>query len=327
MTIEIKRCTRCILPDNYPNISFDSEGVCNVCRTFEKRWKDYDWDTKERELADIFSKAKAKNKRYDCMIPVSGGKDSAYVLYICTQKYKMKALAVNFNNGFASPESNKNLAAMARMFDADFVSWSPRWSTLKNAYRTFFLKTGDFCPPCSRAITAYTYRLAQSEGIPLIVLGYNPKTDVNPPEVEIIDQRLFKDVMRDNLDEREKKDFTIFEPRRFFTKRINLPSYIEFKENNITYVLEKYLDTPGGFSGEMHFDCMVSPVANWLRRRKWGFDKKTQKYAALVRDNQMTRQEALDKAEGPDAVREPEILGEFIKCLEITRNQYCPNVS
>jgi len=307
------------LPDNYPNIKFDINGVCNICLSFERRWKDYDWNKKERELEEIFDRFKAKRRRYDCLVPVSGGKDSAYALYICTQKYKLKTLAVNFNNGFASPIASQNLAVMAREFNADFISWTPRWNTLKQAYRTFFLKTGDFCPPCSRAITSYTYRLAQKERIPLIVLGFNPKTDINPPEVEIIDQRLFKDVIGDELTYRDKKDFLIFEPRRFLTKRIDLPAYIPFNETEMIDELEKALHNVGGFSGDMHFDCIVSPVAKWLRRKKWGFDKKTQKYAAFVRDGQMTREEAMAKAEGPDAEQEPEILEYFMKMLDVTR--------
>jgi len=315
-----KRCTSCILPDKYPNIFFDDKGICNECKSFEEKWKNHDWVTKRIELENIFEKARSKKRRYDCMVPVSGGKDSAYALYVCSQKYKLKTLAVNFNNGFASPVSSKNLALMARRFDCDFVSWGLKWSTLKEAYRTFFLKTGDFCPPCSRAITSYTYRLAQKEGIPLIVLGFNPKTDINPPEVEIIDQRLFKDVMCDSLNKKEMKDFLIFEPRRFLTKRINLPYYIEFKEKDMVLELEHFLGNTGGFSGDMHFDCMVSPVANWLRRRKWGFDKKTQKYAALVRDGQMTREEAMRNEESDDTGKEPEILHYFMKMLDITRD-------
>ena len=230
----------------------------------------------------------------------------------------MKALAVNFNNGFVSEIASQNLSKMAKEFNADFISWGPRWSTLKKAYRTYFLKTGDFCPPCSRAITSYTYRLAQRERIPLIVLGFNPKTDVNPTEVEIIDQRNFKDVVGNALSPREKKDFLIFEPRRFLTKRIDLPSYIPFVEKEITATLEQAVQTPGGFSGGMHFDCLVSSIPNWLRRRKWGFGKKTQKYSAFVRDGQMTREEAIDACEGADANNEPEALEYFMKMLDLT---------
>ncbi len=319
MENSVRRCTRCILPDSYPKISYDAEGVCNVCRTFEERWKDYDWESQGHELEVIFDKAKAKKRRYDCMVPVSGGKDSAYALYICAQKYKLKVLAVNFNNGFASPVAAENLAIMARRFDVDFISWSPKWSTLKKAYRTFFLKTGDFCPPCSRAITSYTYRFAQKEGIPLIVLGFNPKTDINPPEIEIIDQRLFKDVIGNSLTDREKKDFLIFEPRRFLTTRIDLPAYIQFNENQMVHELEQFLGSAVEFSGDMHFDCIVSPVAKWLRRKKWGFDKKTQKYAAFIRDGQITREQAMERAEGLDAEKEPEILGDFMEMLNVTR--------
>jgi len=316
----MKRCLKCILPENYPRITFDENGICNYCNSFDKKWKKYDWESKGVEIENLIKKVKLKNRRYDCIVPVSGGKDSSYTLYICTQKYKMKVLAVNFNNGFASQVACQNLAVLAKQFDADYISWAPKWSTLKLAYKTFFLKTGDFCPPCSRAITAYTYRLAQHERIPLIILGFNPKTDTNPSEIEIIDQKLFKDVMGQEMNKREQQDFTMFEGRRFLTKRIDLPAYIPFVEKNISCELENLLSIKNAFSADMHFDCKMSPVANWLRRRKWGFGKKTQKYSALICDGQMTREEALEKAEGPEAEKEPEILQEFMELLDLTKD-------
>lgn len=314
----MKRCSKCILPSTYPNIKYDNRGICNICDSFEKRWKNYDWDKKRIELESIFEKAKSKKARYDCIVPVSGGKDSAYALYICTQIYKMKVLALNFNNGFVSQIAFENLSKMAKSFDADYISWGPKWSTLKLAYRTFFLKTGDFCPPCSRAITAFSYRVAQNEGVPLIILGFNPKTDINPSEVEIIDQRHLKHVMANEITKAEMADFLFFEARRFFTKRIDLPSFIPFREEEIRNVLNDALGADSAFSGGMHFDCTMSPVADWLRRRKWGFGKKTQKYSALIRDGQMTREEALKSAEGPDAENEPESLSVFMKMLDLS---------
>ena len=70
----------------------------------------------------------------------------------------------------------------------------------------------------------------------------------------------------------------------------------------------------------MHFDCTVSSVANWLRRKKWGFGKKTQKDSALICDGQMSREEALENAEGPDAGKELEVLNEFMEMLGLIRD-------
>ena len=58
----MKRCVRCILPESYPNISFDSDGVCNVCHSFEQRWGKYNWDKKREEFESIVANAKSKKE-------------------------------------------------------------------------------------------------------------------------------------------------------------------------------------------------------------------------------------------------------------------------
>jgi len=317
----MKRCSRCILPDTYPHIDFNNNGICSVCNAYDQRWAEYNWAGKKEDLARIFAKAKKKQRKYDCLVPVSGGRDSSYVLYVCTQVYNLKCLAVNFDNGFVSAAAAQNLRAMAHRFGADFVYWKPKWARLKTAYRTFLLKTGDFCPPCTRAITSYTYKLAQHERIPLIVLGCNPITDNNPIEVEVNDQILFKDVMKGEMSRQDFSDFVMFEGRRFLTKRINLPSYLHFDEQKMTETLERALPECGGFSGHMHFDCEMSVVADWLRRRKWQFGKTTQKYAALVREGSITREQALAASEAPHLLEEPPALATFLEKLEISRSE------
>lgn len=77
----MRRCTKCILPDHFPNIKFDSNGVCNYCHEWDIKWSTFDYAKAERELVTIFDSAKAKKRRYDCLIPYSGVRDSSYVVY------------------------------------------------------------------------------------------------------------------------------------------------------------------------------------------------------------------------------------------------------
>ena len=72
----IKYCRRCVMPETKPDLFIDEEGVCNACRSFEQR-KSIDWDTRKEELLSILERYRSKDGRnYDCIIPVSGGKDS-----------------------------------------------------------------------------------------------------------------------------------------------------------------------------------------------------------------------------------------------------------
>jgi len=83
------RCSKCILPEDFPNIQFDDKGVCNYCAAWDGKWKQFDSNRSEQELVSIIDAAKAKKRRYDCLIPYSGGRDSSYVVYLCKNKYNL----------------------------------------------------------------------------------------------------------------------------------------------------------------------------------------------------------------------------------------------
>ena len=74
----MKYCTRCVMPDTKPDLLLDEQGVCNACRSFEKR-KEINWGTRKEEFFKVFEKYRSKDSsNWDCIIPVSGGKDSTY---------------------------------------------------------------------------------------------------------------------------------------------------------------------------------------------------------------------------------------------------------
>lgn len=87
----LKRCTRCIMPETWTGISFDEEGVCSICREAEKKVK-IDWNERQKWLKEILQKykdyAKQKGNKYNCVIVSSGGKDSTYVLWAAVKKLK-----------------------------------------------------------------------------------------------------------------------------------------------------------------------------------------------------------------------------------------------
>ena len=100
MDDNITRCKRCILPRSSPGLTFDESGVCSMCQAYERRWSNLDYKKSEEYVTNIFEAARSKNNKYDCVIGLSGGKDSSYALYLCIQKYKLKPLCVTFDNGF-----------------------------------------------------------------------------------------------------------------------------------------------------------------------------------------------------------------------------------
>lgn len=109
--MEIIRCKRCLLPSSINGITFDTDGVCNHCRSYERDFAQWDVikDRKAIEFQELLARAKSLNRPYDCLVPLSGGKDSTYVLYLVTKVYKLRTLAVTLDNGYLSDLAKENI--------------------------------------------------------------------------------------------------------------------------------------------------------------------------------------------------------------------------
>ena len=110
--IEYKRCNRCISDSTIPGISFNAEGICSLCEFHDELCKLYPENQEsEYKLSQIIKKLKKKGqgKKYDCIVGISGGRDSIYLLYITVKKFKLRPLAVHFNDGFDNPVAGENM--------------------------------------------------------------------------------------------------------------------------------------------------------------------------------------------------------------------------
>ena len=124
----MRYCQRCCYPENaQPSIIFDEQGVCSGCRVVESR-PSIDWAERERWLVELLdeykSKAKAARNPYDCIIPVSGGKDSHYQAYLMKVKYGMNPLFVTYNHLYNTKVGLRNLENMFRKFSCDLIRFS-----------------------------------------------------------------------------------------------------------------------------------------------------------------------------------------------------------
>lgn len=112
----MRRCTRCMLPETFPGIACDSAGVCNYCHSHQPVRVQG-----EARLAETLSGYRDRGREYDCIVPISGGRDSAYVLHQMVTKYRMRVLALTVDSGFILPEGVRNIEAVTRALGVPHV--------------------------------------------------------------------------------------------------------------------------------------------------------------------------------------------------------------
>lgn len=169
----MKYCKNCVYPSVAVNLNFDNE-LCTSCITFDKFnniSKEF-WEIRRKKFEDIILEAKSKNSSYyDCIIPVSGGKDSYFQTHIICKEYNLKPLLITYNGNNFLPEGNYNRDRMKEIFNADHIVWGPSVEVLKKLNRLGFEKMGDMNWQNHCGIFTAPIQMASRFKVPLIIWG------------------------------------------------------------------------------------------------------------------------------------------------------------
>lgn len=305
----IKRCSRCILTEEFPNIQFDSDGICNYCRSWDKKWKNFDYKASEKRLVEIFNWARSQNRRYDCLVPFSGGRDSSYVLYLIKKKYKLKPLVVTFNNLFMSRHAIENISKIITKLDVDHIYFSFSPEQLKKFYRAMILNSGEFCSICAAGINYIKYIYQEKFKIPIVITGTSGRVDEQSPfEVNSTHPLYVRRVLQQSGFSQKAINRLVI-PRHYEwgikekikRKLLNydyielaLPNFIHWKNQEIQQILESELDWETPDPEKDHIDCKFAPMKEYLKNKQIPhFIFKQEKFSQLIRDGQMARQKAI----------------------------------
>ena len=184
----IKYCKRCVLPETKPDLFIDEEGVCSACRYYESR-PDIDWDMRKQEFLQIVDKYRSKTgSNYDCIVPVSGGKDSTYQV-ITLLKMGLKPLCVTATTCQLSEIGRRNIENLKNI-GVDFIEYSTNPNVRKKLNRIGLLQVGDISWPEHVSIFTVPVRVAVQMNIPLIIWGENPQHEYGGPAAKAHDQVL-----------------------------------------------------------------------------------------------------------------------------------------
>lgn len=187
----IHYCRRCVMPDTKPDLSFDGEGICNACRNFEKRIG-IDWDARKKELLTILGRYRSKDaKNWDCIVPVSGGKDSTY-LVIRMLQMGMNPLCVTATTCDLSDIGRTNIENL-KSLGVDYIEFSPNKKVRRKLNRIGLIEVGDISWPEHVSIFTIPVRVAVQYNVPLIIWGENSQHEYGGPasatENNVLDRR------------------------------------------------------------------------------------------------------------------------------------------
>ncbi len=172
--IKMKYCSLCLYPNIAVNLKIDDSSVCSSCSSRIKFIKidKSSWDKRKKLLQKIFKEYKKKNEsNYDCLIPVSGGKDSYYQIHLITKVLNLKPLLMTYDGNNWLPEGEFNRNRMKHNFNADHIMWSPSVEVLKKLNRIAFKKMGDMNWQNHCGINTAPIITAVKFKIPLIIWG------------------------------------------------------------------------------------------------------------------------------------------------------------
>ena len=316
----MRRCKRCIMPETVPGITFNKEGVCSFCLNYQK--KTY-FDKKE--LDRIIALSKNKNNKYDCIVPLSGGRDSSYVLYMAKRVYNCKVLAVSYDNEFRTDQPLVNMKRACEILNVDFVDVRSKRAIAQKRVKynirsaVAFGKFG-ICAACTYGIRSVVYRAAEEYKVPLILWGHSQQEATQEMEREAFGALRLKrpkilKLLNINFYKAEycwllqRLEFPVpgnnilFRTRPFLknqdTKEIFVFDYIPWDRKKIkeTIMTELGWEKPMGHKTTWHTDCMLHSFMNYCFFKLFGCSKNCFGYCNMINSGQMDREEALKQEE------------------------------
>jgi N-acetyl sugar amidotransferase len=166
----VKYCANCILPDTRPNLEIEADGICNACHSFGDR-REIDWEARRRAFQDVVTHAKSRSRGYDCLIPVSGGKDSTWQVVTCLE-HGLNPLAVTWKTPGRTELGQQNLDNLVSL-GVDHIDYQVNPSVEKRFMLRALETYGSTAIPMHMALFAIPLTIAVRFEIPLVVWGEN----------------------------------------------------------------------------------------------------------------------------------------------------------
>lgn len=335
--IEYQQCKICIADTTIPGISFRSDGTCSLCDFHIRLDKLY---PENEDSISAFQKKvdkikrKSRKSKYDCIIGLSGGRDSTYLLYLAVKVWKLNVLAVHFNDGFDNPIAGENMFKATQILGVDLRTITSDFKACKDLKivelkaSTPLLNSGT-----DLGIGAALYGVAYKENVKYIFYGQSFRTEgIRPLSWAYFDGGLLRsqhkifgtyplkkwkpDSPGYNLGIKEISFYVVLNR----IKTIAPFYYYPYNRANAEKVLVQELEWV--YPGAHYYDDLYWSLITYVHRIKFNIDFRKIAYSALIRSEQMDRNFALKAVSTPYVMEDPKVIELCIKRLGITRDEF-----
>lgn len=337
----LKYCVRCCMPESNEGIKFDEMGICQACQSTEQKIH-IDWTARERELRELLEHYKGLNNDYDCIVPISGGKDSTFQLHVITKVYGLRPLAVTFSHNWFTETGKYNLQNAIEKFNVDHIMFSPNRELINKLARESLYKIGDSCWHCHSGVGAFPLQVAVKYRIPLLIWGesladmsgrsthYDPLLKFDRDYFTRVSAKVYPEAMvSENISLRELAPFKLpsyEELEAVGVVGIHLGDYMFWDdERQMEFVRDVYDwredKVEGTYKGYKSVECRMAGVHDYTKFLKRGFGRGTDHASIDVRAGLLTREEAFELAKRHDVER-PEALDFYLQITGFNEEEF-----
>ena len=328
----MKICSKCIYDNNTPAITFDKEGVCNYCHMLEDIKKEYGTGSSRGEaridevIEDI--KKAGKDKKYDCVIGVSGGTDSSYMVWWAIQK-GLRPLAVHYDNTWNTSIASENIRKVLGKLNVDLYTHVVNNKESDDIFKSFFLAgVPEIEAATDLALAEVMYRVAKKYKVKYVLEGHSfMEEGISPLGKNYFDGKYIKSIHK-RFGKMKMKTYPLMTFARFLRwttlhriKKIRPLWYIDYNKKEAMDFLQEEFGWE--YYGGHHLENrMTSFFHSIYCPQKFNIDYRNNALSAAVRSGRMDRQEAIREYYETSPYIEPELLGYFKKRLNLTNDEY-----
>lgn len=309
----MKRCTCCILPETFPGIDFNEEGLCQYCRRMP--------DPEQREarkarlrakFEELVSQARAQ-PGYHCLMAWSGGKDSTYTLWLLKEQYGLHVLAFTLDNGFVSPQALKNMRMVAENLKVTHTIVKPSFDVLKEIFVASLQpgmyppkaleRASGICNSCMAIAKGIGLRIALEAGIPILAYGWSPGQIPLASVFLRFNQRVLRAVVNTAMAPLEAvvdgRIVEYFPEERHLANPKVLPynisplAFVDYDEQTVLRRIDALAWERPRDTDPNSTNCLLNSFSNLVHIEQMGYHPYAMELASLVREGYMDRQEAL----------------------------------